>query len=167
MIEWLARALRYFLVVLMATLVMSVTWQVVSRYVLDQPSSWTEEAARFLLVWIGVLGAAYVSYSREHLAIDLLPRRLQGPKAAALYLFIELAVMVFAFLAMVIGGARLVAITWELGQVMPALNIPTAVLYLVLPVSGSLIVLFSTMHISMLIGWPVNAIDEEKLGKEG
>jgi len=166
MIELLGKVLRYALVLLMATLVISVTWQVLSRYVLDQPSSWTEEAARFLLVWIGVLGAAYVSHSREHLAIDLLPRRLQGTKAIALRVFIELAVLVFAILAMVVGGARLVAITWELGQVMPALSIPTAFLYLVVPLSGGLIVLFSGVHLVKLISQPTSHLKAQTSKKE-
>ena len=48
------------LVLLMVALVSSVSWQVISRYIFSSPSSWTEEVARFLLIWIGVLGAAFL-----------------------------------------------------------------------------------------------------------
>ena len=165
MIEGLAKALRFFLVLLMTALVFSVTWQVLSRYALDQPSSWTEEAARFLLVWIGVLGAAYVSHAREHLAIDLLPRRLSGTQAKVLCLFIELAVLAFALLAMVVGGTRLVMITWELDQVMPALGIPTAFLYLVVPLSGLMITLFGCVHVLQVISQLVQNDEEQSFGR--
>jgi TRAP-type C4-dicarboxylate transport system permease small subunit len=151
MMHFIAKILRHALMILMGALVLSVTWQVLSRYVLDQPASWTEEAARFLLVWVGVLGAAAVSYSREHLAIDLLPRRLQGRRALALRVFIECMVLGFALVAMVVGGSRLVLITWELNQLTPALGLPTAVLYLVVPLSGVLMVLFSGVQIMTLL----------------
>ena len=55
----LDKFLRGMLVFLMTAMVFSVSWQVVSRYLFSSPSSWTEEVARFLLIWIGTLGAAY------------------------------------------------------------------------------------------------------------
>ena len=36
---------------------MGVSWQVISRYLLAAPSSWTEEVARFLMIWVTFLGA--------------------------------------------------------------------------------------------------------------
>ncbi len=62
------RALAWVLMVLMAVMVIDVTWQVVTRFILSEPSSVTEELARFLLVWIGLLGAAYAFRVRAHLA---------------------------------------------------------------------------------------------------
>ena len=66
------KLLEWFLVFLMSVLVIDVLWQVFSRYVLNAPSSYTDELAGFLLIWVGVVGAAYVAANREHLAIDLL-----------------------------------------------------------------------------------------------
>ena len=51
--------LAFILMILMATIVIDVTWQVLSRFIVGNPSSVTEEIARFLLIWIGLLGAAY------------------------------------------------------------------------------------------------------------
>ena len=64
--------LEFLLVFLMSALVLDVLWQVASRYILNSPSSYTDELAGFLLIWVGFFGAAYVSGKREHLAIDLL-----------------------------------------------------------------------------------------------
>ncbi len=68
----LNRVLEIFLVFLVSILVIDVLWQVFSRYLLSSPSSFTDELAGFLLIWVGVLGAAYVAGRQEHLAIDIL-----------------------------------------------------------------------------------------------
>ena len=64
--------LGYFLILLMAIMTMDVLWGVLTRYAFGSQADWTEELARFLLIWIGILGAAYASGQRMHLAIDLL-----------------------------------------------------------------------------------------------
>ena len=73
------RVLAWVLVVLMSVMVIDVSWQVASRFVFRAPSSFTEELAGFLLIWIGLLGAAYGFRTRAHLGIDLLVTKLQGP----------------------------------------------------------------------------------------
>ena len=64
------KGLELSLIFLMAFLVVDVLWQVLSRYILVSPSSVTDELAGYLLIWVGLLGAAYVSGKNEHLAID-------------------------------------------------------------------------------------------------
>jgi len=59
--------LRWALVVLAVFMVLTVTWQVFSRYVLQAPSSLTEEIARFQLIWLGLLGAVYTFRNRMHM----------------------------------------------------------------------------------------------------
>ena len=76
--EWIDKALAAVLTSLMAGMVMAVTWQVFTRFILPRPSSVTEELARFLLIWIGVLGAAYALRTKSHLGIDVLAGRLTG-----------------------------------------------------------------------------------------
>ena len=72
------RALGWLLVVLMSVMVVDVTWQVASRFLLQDPSSFTEELAGLLLIWISLLGAAYGFLTRAHLGIDLLVSQLGG-----------------------------------------------------------------------------------------
>ncbi|NIX00358.1 MAG: TRAP transporter small permease subunit, partial [Phycisphaerae bacterium] len=54
----------------MGVLVIDVTWQVITRFVLKNPSSWTEELATYLLIWVGLLGAAVALHRGAHLGID-------------------------------------------------------------------------------------------------
>ena len=80
----------------MSLMVVNVLWQVATRFLLRNPSSFTEEIARYLLVWVGILGGAYAVGKRIHLAIDLLPTKLEGRRKAILELFIEVCIFVFA-----------------------------------------------------------------------
>ena len=139
----LDRALRWVLVLLLGAMVLAVTWQVVSRYVLAAPSSWTEEVARYLLIWIGMLGAAYAFRTRMHIGLDLVPKALTGAAARRLHWFTLGIVIVFAVTVLVIGGGSLVLLTWELRQTSAALELPIAFVYSVIPLTGIVIVLYA------------------------
>jgi TRAP-type C4-dicarboxylate transport system permease small subunit len=141
------KVLSWILIVLMAVITVNVLWQVFSRFILQNPSSFTEELARYMLIWIGILGAAYVAGQKLHLAIDLLSTKLQGKSKSFLEIFIQLCIFVFSFFVMVVGGIRLVYITLELNQISAALQIPLGYVYLVLPISGVLMMFYSLYFI--------------------
>jgi TRAP-type C4-dicarboxylate transport system permease small subunit len=127
------------LVLIMSVMVINVLWQVFTRYAVGNPSSFTDELARYLMIWLGILGAAYVSGKNMHVAIDLIPSR-SGKKTKEKLLFtVRILIVLFAIGALVIGGSRLVYITYILGQYSPALGIPLALVYLIIPISGILI----------------------------
>ncbi|PCE64755.1 TRAP transporter small permease [Sediminicola luteus] len=130
------------LIVIMGVMVLNVLWQVFTRFVLGTPSSFTDELARYLMIWVGILGAAYVSGKNMHVAIDVLPQKLGGKAQKRMHITVQLLVMAFALLVMVIGGGRLVYITYILGQQSPALQLPLAYVYAVIPLSGILIVYY-------------------------
>ena len=81
-------------------LVATVTWQVFSRYVLNDPSNWTDELARYAMIWLGLLGASYLFGIKGHLAITLLDGALKGKAHIALHLLINLITSAFVSLAM-------------------------------------------------------------------
>ena len=137
------RLLSGALVLLVAAMVVSVTWQILSRYLFVVPAAWTEELARFLLIWIGMLGAAYAYQKRSHLGLDLLPGKLTGKGEARLNIVTHLVCMSFAAFVLVVGGGSLVTMTWELRQYSAAMGLPIAFVYAVIPASGVLICLFA------------------------
>ncbi len=63
------RFLGAILAVIMAAMVLNVLWQVFTRFVIGTPSSFTDELSRYLMIWVGVLGAAYVSGKNRQVAI--------------------------------------------------------------------------------------------------
>jgi TRAP-type C4-dicarboxylate transport system permease small subunit len=135
--------LKNVLIFLMVVLVAAVSWQVISRYIFASPSSWTEEVARFLLIWIGVLGAAWAFRTGVHLGLDVLPKKLTGKSAQTLKLFSLLVVVGFSVMVLIIGGGGLVALTWELKQYSAVLGLPIAYVYSVIPAAGALICFYA------------------------
>ncbi|MBV6655999.1 MAG: TRAP transporter small permease [Mameliella sp.] len=131
-----------FLAFLMAVMTIDVLWGVFTRYIVGSQSPWTEELARFLLIWIGLLGAAYVAGQNQHLAIDILPERLEGAQKKRLQFVIKLLVIGFAGAVLLVGGTRLVYITYKLGQYSAALQVPLSVVYSIVPFSGLLIIFY-------------------------
>ncbi len=133
--------------VLMALMVLNVSWQVFSRYVLKDPSSWTDEVSRYMLVWLGLLGGAYISGKNGHLAIDILPQKLSQEKAKILNSFIHLLIVLFAAAVLVYGGGNLVYITGILDQRTATLQVPLSWIYLMIPISGLCVMIYHSIHI--------------------
>ena len=131
----------------MAVMVVDVLWGVFTRYVMGAQSPWTEELARFLLIWIGILGAAFASGKRMHLAIDILPTALEGSRKRLLENGINVIILLFAVAVLLIGGSRLVFVTSKLGQVSTSLDLPLAVVYAIVPISGLFIVIYKLLDL--------------------
>lgn len=146
-----------FLTLLMGIMLICVLWQVFTRYVMGEASTFTEELARFLLIWIGMLGAAYIAGENGHLAIDLLPRKLEGENKRKLQMVINAIIILFVVLALIIGGGQLVYISYILDQTSAALQIPLAYVYLILPVSGLLICYYKILDLVQLQQHPVDS----------
>lgn len=143
-VDW---GLRWVLVLLMGVAVLNVLWQVFTRFVVAAPSGFTEELARYLLIWIGILGSGYAAGSRSHLALELLPERLEGEAQLRLRIVIEACVLTFALVVMVAGGTRLVYIMLLSGQTSSALNVLIGYVYAVVPLSGLVIAFYNVVHI--------------------
>lgn len=132
------KLLGWVLVILMTAMTLDVLWGVVTRYVAGRQAPWSEELARYLLIWIGLLGSAYAAGQNMHLSIDLLPNKLKPRDQRRLNLFIQGLIALFALTVMVIGGFRLMYVTQVLRQLSPALRIPISWVYAVIPLSGLL-----------------------------
>jgi TRAP-type C4-dicarboxylate transport system permease small subunit len=141
--SFIDRVLEFLLVAIMGLLVLDVLWQVISRYLLQSPSSFTDELARFLLIWVGILGAAYATGQKLHLAIDVWINRFSSANRQIVDRFINIAVALFGLLVMVIGGINLINILLKSGNISPALSIPIGYVYAVIPFSGLLIIYYS------------------------
>ena len=139
--------IKYSLVVLMTLMVFNVLWQVFTRFIMNDPSSFTDELARYLLIWLGLLGAAYVTGQNMHLAIDYLLNKTNFNVKTKLEYMINILIFLFAFFVMVIGGANLVSLTLYLEQISAALQIQLGYVYIALPLSGILIMFYSGINI--------------------
>lgn len=129
--------------VILFIMLIAVIWQVFSRFILQSPSTATDEISSFSLIWLGLLGAAYATSQQLHLAIDLLPEKLVAKQHAFFDGFVHLCVCVFAFAVMIIGGGRLCMLSFQFEQTSASLEIPLGFIYLVVPLAGMLICYFS------------------------
>jgi TRAP-type C4-dicarboxylate transport system permease small subunit len=145
------KILEWVLVFLLSFLVIDVLWQVASRYIMKSPSSYTDELAGYLLIWVGLLGAAYVAGKREHLAIDLLIQRSSPKRKLKLELIISSTIIIFAITVLIIGGSWLVYTRFYLSVKSSALGMPLGIVYLVLPLSGILIAYFDIDNIFNMV----------------
>ena len=143
----LDKILGSILVFLLVLMVLAVLWQVFSRYVLNSPSSVTEELSRYLFIWIGILGAAYAAGQQMHIAIDILHPKLNDINRMRLRIFINILIILFSLTVLVIGGANLVYVNYDLGQFSAALNVPLSAVYMVVPISGILVIWYKVNEI--------------------
>lgn len=143
----LDKSLGAFLISLLFIMVLAVLWQVFSRYILNAPSSITEELSRYLLIWIGILGAAYAAGQQAHLSINLLEEKLNPRNRQRLRVIINLLIIFFCITALILGGGNLVYKSYDLGQHSAALNLPMYIVYMALPISGFLIIAYKINEI--------------------
>lgn len=146
--------LGYILVALMMMMTLDVLWGVITRYAMGSQADWSEELARFLLIWIGLLGAAFASGKGMHLAIDLLQPTLSVLNQRRLTILISLLIIVFVTAVLIVGGLRLMFLTSKLGQLSAALRIPMYIVYMILPISGVLIVYYKLHELKLRLSQP-------------
>ncbi len=141
----LDHSLELLVMVVVVVLVVDVLWQVFTRFILKDPSTWSEELAVFMLIWVSLLGAAVALNRGAHLGIDYFVGKLPPRKRLYTEIFAFLCVALFSFTVMVLGGIELVTSTLRLEQLSPALGVRVGYVYLAIPISGFFLVLYSVI----------------------
>ncbi len=144
----LDKVLEFICCTLLALMTILVTWQVVSRYVLNNPSTITEELL-FSFVWMGLLGGAYLFGKNEHMAMTFLFDKLSEKNQIKVRIFFELVIMAFAVFILVFGGYNMSKLS--MGQLSSSLQIPMGYVYLALPLSGITTVIYNILNISDIV----------------
>lgn len=134
-------ALQWFSILIVAVMTVLVTYQVVTRYVFNNPSAVSEAAARYLFVWLTMFGGAYVFGKREHMNLTFIAAKLKPKGRIILEIVSEALILAFALGVMSYGG-KLYA-DMQLVQIDPSLNIPMAYIYWALPAAGVLILFYT------------------------
>lgn len=133
----LDRVMKGIMAMSMLSLVIGGFWQIFTRWVLGNPSTFTEEFMRYMLIWASMIGSAYCFYKDKHLALDLFKRKAKGKVGVVLNVFIEAMILFFVVYVFVYGGSRMAMNATNASSVM---HIPFKFLYLVMPISGIFIV---------------------------
>lgn len=134
----LDNAMRFLMAIAMLSLVVGGFWQIFTRWILKNPSTFTEEFMRYMLIWASMIGSAYCFYKDKHLTLDLFKKKAKGTAGVVLNVLIETAILFFIIYVFVYGGGRQAMNATNYSSVM---RIPFSFLYMVLPLSGCFIVL--------------------------
>ncbi len=141
--DWRNKILGFFVVTIVSIMVVTVLWQVFTRLVLQSPAVWTEESSTYMLMWCGVVGAAYAYGLKAHIGMEYFAYKLNVRHRRMLEIIIAILVGYFAFTVMLIGGMSFVRNAFVNHQTSPTMGIPTGYLYLCLPISAFFIITYS------------------------
>lgn len=121
-----------------------VTAQVFCRYVLNHSLFWSEELARYLLVWLTFLGATVAYHRRVHPSIDMLQARV-GPAVSRAMTIAGYLVALLFFGVLTVYGLQFAH--FVRAQISPALQIPKWTVMMVLPLSGTILCLHTWVRL--------------------
>lgn len=141
--------LEWFCLILFVLLVATVSWQVFTRQVLNDPSGWSEEAAKYIFIWLGLFGSSLVFGERGHIAVDFLVRKMAPAVQRGVALFVQISIIVFVVLVLIKGGYDVSKLAWN--QNLTGLPLNVGWLYTALPISGVLTVFYSVFHVVELL----------------
>ena len=134
------RLIEYLLFGLGFSMAILVAVQVFCRYILNSSLFWSEELARYMLVWLSFFGATVAYYRNLHPGVDALTARLSAEKQRITQLLAHVAAMGLA-LIMVISGTQF---AWFVRlQISPALSIHKWLILIVIPLSGVLLFVYA------------------------
>lgn len=134
--RFLNRWIEYLLFGLGFSMAVIVAVQVFFRYVLNQSLFWSEELARYMLVWLTFLGASVAYYRRVHPGVDMIVTRLSAGGQRAMALAVHLISIAF-FAVMVVYGTQFSYFVRL--QITPALYLPKWIVFAIIPVSGAVL----------------------------
>jgi TRAP-type C4-dicarboxylate transport system permease small subunit len=139
----MTQMLNLALIVAVALLVLSVCWGVFTRYIIGAQAQWTEELARFLLIWVALLGGAVAFGTRGHLGVDYFVGKLHPEGGKLMAVIGQLIVLIFSVSIFLLGGSEVVRNTLAMQQTTPALGWKMGHVYLALPIAGVFMIIFT------------------------
>lgn len=148
---------------LLLSMVGVLCWQVISRYVFNDPSTYTEELLRLGLVWLSLLGAAYSAGRGSHMAIDLLRDIARGRFRKLLKLLVPISFIIFSVYVLIMGGLHSMQISSK--QLTAVLQLPMSSFYAALPVCGVLLILYAILNLIDVIKTPADEAPVDDIKK--
>ncbi len=152
--KWMTSILNTALIIAVALLVFDVVWGVFTRYVMGEQAKWTEELARFLLVWVALLGGAVAFGTKGHLGVDFFVGKFHPDAQKLMAVASQLVVLFFAASVFVYGGGRVVADALAMEQMTPALGWKMGHVYLALPITGIFMVIYTIENLIEILAAP-------------
>ena len=136
------------IIILFAVLVAVVFYQVVARYIFNDPPSWTEELARYCQVWIILLTSSICIRKGSHLAVDYFSHSLSVGVKKNINIVMSSLIVLYILIVIIFGWKLMVVGQYQLS---PALQIKMSFVYVIFPLSGVLMLLEAVLKTTDLI----------------
>ena len=120
-------------------------WQVFTRYVLNNPSTWSEELVGYLFAWASLFGASLITGERGHMNIPVVVEKMPVGAQKFFGVFAELIAMAFSLIILVYGGYRITLLAMV--QMTSSLGVAVGVFYVAMPVCGVINILYTILNI--------------------
>lgn len=145
--KWSERLFAFLSGSILLALLVILSWQVFSRYVLKSPSTVTEELSRLLLIALTSFGTTLTFLQHQQLGLDIISEKATGRFKVFVTEFSNVLIMLLGVVLMV-GGVAMIDAKWSLNQVSPVLGFRQVYLYTLLPFCGFFILLspFNKQH---------------------
>ena len=143
--DWITKILNGLAGISFLAMVILTCWQELTRYVLKNPSTWSEELVGYLFAWMSLLGASIVTSERGHMNIPIIVEKFSASVQKALLCFGELIAFLFSAVILVFGGVQIT--TLAMGQMTSSLGVPIGIFYIVLPLCGVLNMIYTILNI--------------------
>lgn len=138
-------AIKFICIALFAFMVLIGTYQILVRYIFNSPSTVSEELLTYSFTWMSLFAASYVFGKRDHMRMGFVADKLSPDKLKVLNIILEVLTIAFSSIVMVYGGISITKLSMT--QKTASLGIPMGYIYLVIPISGILIVIYSVLNI--------------------
>ena len=151
--------LSYACAIVFALMVIVGTYHIVTRHFFNCPSTVSEGLLTYSFTWMALLASALVFGKRDHMRMGFLADKLTGVPKKVLEIFIELLIMALAGSVMVWGGYTIMQLSMT--QTTASLGIPMGIVYIIVPLSGILVVVYSILNIIDLAAGYERVTEEE------
>jgi TRAP-type C4-dicarboxylate transport system permease small subunit len=137
--------MKFVCVFLFVFMVVIGTYQIVTRYVFNSPSTISEELLTYSFTWLSLLSASYVFGKGEHMKMVFLTDKFGEKVREGLAVVSEVIVICFSALVLVFGGISITKLT--LMQKSASLQIPMGYIYAMIPISGVITIIYCIMNL--------------------
>lgn len=143
---WADRILALFCIVLCGGFTVTVTWQVVARFLFNSPGAQSEELAKIMFVWLVLFATALLFGEKGHMNIGIVCDKLPRRANLACQILTSLVILGFAWFILLMGGADAVGRTmFQTNAAMPFIT--TGQIYAALPVCGAFTIFYCIYNI--------------------
>ena len=132
-------------VILFAVMVIVGTYQIVTRFIFNSPSTVSEELLTYTFAWMAMFSSAYVFGKRDHMSMTFVVDKLPKAQRRILEIVIELLVIAFAVIVLIYGGFTIMGLTMT--QKTASLGVMMGVIYAVVPICGILIAIYGVLNL--------------------